>query len=148
MDESRRKFIGTCCAAGAVGLLSLAGLGCSKNDEGGNPAGPNGGTYDVNLDDYPQLAADNTAVHITGSPLGRAILLVHVTGETYRALDSRCTHNGCTVGATSPTLNCPCHGSRFRFDGTVAQGPAAAPLPTYPVTKNGSILTIDFGSPT
>jgi Rieske Fe-S protein len=41
-----------------------------------------------------------------------------------------CSHLGCSV-ALNPkekTLDCPCHGSIFRLDGSVLHGPAAYPL--------------------
>ena len=45
--------------------------------------------------------------------------------------DSTCPHRGCTVRAVAAgTINCFCHGSRFRItDGSVAGGPAQQPLP-------------------
>ncbi|MCS6912595.1 MAG: Rieske 2Fe-2S domain-containing protein [Myxococcota bacterium] len=49
----------------------------------------------------------------------------------------RCRHAGCPLrwNAGALTFDCPCHGSRFRFNGTVLQGPAVEPLLFRPMCR-------------
>jgi Rieske Fe-S protein len=66
--------------------------------------------------------------------------IVEAEGESFaawRAPDSElfavspvCTHMGCKVhwNSVETSWDCPCHGSRFRPDGTVIEGPALVPL--------------------
>lgn len=46
-----------------------------------------------------------------------------------RAYSARCTHFGCRIDrVVGDEAVCPCHGSRFRADGSAAVGPASRPL--------------------
>ncbi|RUM36292.1 MAG: hypothetical protein DSY58_05610 [Desulfobulbus sp.] len=56
-----------------------------------------------------------------------------------------CTHLGCRVHYLEDKhlIECPCHQSRFKTDGTLISGPARKNLPSYPVEtqtdENGQI---------
>lgn len=61
------------------------------------------------------------------------------------ALDTTCTHLGCTpnVLALEQKIKCPCHGSGFRFTGINFEGPAPRPLERYAVSvdpRDGQII--------
>ncbi|MDE3032473.1 MAG: ubiquinol-cytochrome c reductase iron-sulfur subunit [Acidobacteriota bacterium] len=57
-------------------------------------------------------------------------VLIHREGAgTPVVFSSRCTHLGCHLDRIQEAQAvCPCHGSRFHADGTVARGPATRPL--------------------
>lgn len=61
-------------------------------------------------------------------------------GVTFHCIGATCTHLGCTVQLVRSDraktgedyeFHCPCHGSRFREDGTNYAGPAPRPLDYY-----------------
>jgi Rieske Fe-S protein len=58
--------------------------------------------------------------------------------------DSTCPHQGCTVRAIAAgTINCFCHGSRFRItDGSVAGGPSQHPLPRRELIVRSGWITL------
>ncbi|MGA3210103.1 MAG: ubiquinol-cytochrome c reductase iron-sulfur subunit [Terriglobales bacterium] len=73
-------------------------------------------------DSYPP-----DSVHLDAAT---GIFLMRVP-EGFYALSAVCTHLGCMT-AWKPDLGiiaCPCHGSKFRTDGTKIEGPAPRPLP-------------------
>ncbi|HML04407.1 MAG TPA: FAD-dependent oxidoreductase [Methanobacterium sp.] len=56
-------------------------------------------------------------------------------GNIHR-LQAICTHRGCTLvwNTAEKTWDCPCHGSRFNYDGKVIHGPAINDLKNYSKT--------------
>jgi Rieske Fe-S protein len=70
-------------------------------------------------------------------------VLVLNLGGAVRALSGVCTHEGCELGwnPRQQLIRCPCHGSAFRPDGTVLNGPAVRPLEEFPVLlRRGKIV--------
>ena len=61
---------------------------------------------------------------------GRKLAVFKAEDGSVVALSPRCQHMGCTVDWNDGdrTWDCPCHGSRYAFDGTVIQGPAQKDL--------------------
>jgi Rieske Fe-S protein len=74
----------------------------------------------------------------------RKVVVTQPQPGTIKAFSAICTHQGCAVTAISGgTINCPCHGSRFKIaDGSVAGGPAPTPLPPVAVTVTGDAISL------
>jgi cytochrome b6-f complex iron-sulfur subunit len=63
------------------------------------------------------------------------------------AIYQKCVHLGCKVPwcATSQWFECPCHGSQYNRVGEKKGGPAPRGLDRFPVTVEGSKITVDTG---
>lgn len=114
---------------------------CSKEEDNGGDGGNGGTSITIDLTN-PTYSALNTA---GGSVIVQSIIVAN-TGTSYVAIDSVCTHQGCTIGYSLSANNfpCPCHGSVYSLTGSVVTGPATVALKSYPVSKSGDILTISL----
>ena len=107
-------------------------------------SGKNFGT--ANLDVAKNMKADKlitTPEEMNLEP-GTAIIAEHdgrrigifkdQKGKVY-AVKSGCTHLGCSLAWNEAELSwdCPCHGSRFTYDGKIIEGPALKSLKEYKV---------------
>lgn len=81
-------------------------------------------------------------VVIAGKALSASVLLAR-QDQNYTAVEMICTHRGCAVHLQRERLVCPCHGSEFKLNGEVTQGPAATPLRQYRVYEDGDNLRIE-----
>ena len=127
-------------AGGTVLFIPPALLSCSE--EGDVDTGGNNGNNDlkINMDESAYSALKNAGGFVVASE----IIIANSDGDNYVAVSSICTHNACTVGYSVQNNNfpCPCHGSVFNSNGSVANGPATQALKQYTVTKDGNVLTI------
>ncbi|MFE3491810.1 Rieske (2Fe-2S) protein [Streptomyces sp. NPDC059175] len=73
----------------------------------------------------------------------KVVVTQPVQGD-FKAFSAICTHQGCTVNeVANGTIDCPCHGSRFRItDGSVARGPAQRPLAPKRITVSGNEIRL------
>jgi Rieske Fe-S protein len=104
----------------------------SSSGEAATPAAPSGSQA---------LAATDQVPVGSGIIVDDVVLTQPVAGE-FKGFSNICTHTGCTLNEVADgTINCPCHGSKFNLDGTVARGPASRPLdPAAIVVEGNSIL--------
>jgi Rieske Fe-S protein len=69
---------------------------------------------------------------------------VRLTAEGWVARSLRCTHFGCTVqwSEDQGRYECPCHAGAFDAGGRPIAGPPVAPLPSFPVRREGGVLVV------
>ena len=78
--------------------------------------------------DLPALVSIPADVPM-GLSVVESLIVYRETEGAVRAYSARCTHLGCRIDRViDGEAVCPCHGSRYRADGSVAAGPASRPL--------------------
>lgn len=84
-------------------------------------------------EELPQQMGEGRIVVLGGQKRG---CYLHQDGELY-IVDAVCPHMGCELqfNAIEHTWDCPCHGSRFHYDGSLLEGPAADGLQRYELPK-------------
>lgn len=64
-----------------------------------------------------------------GLSVVESVIVHRAENGAIHAFSARCTHLGCHIDRiVDDEAACPCHGSRYRADGTVSAGPATRPL--------------------
>ncbi|MCF2536759.1 Rieske (2Fe-2S) protein [Streptomyces sp. FB2] len=129
-------------ATGTAGAAALA-VGCGDSGDGDSSTsvspGRSGGTPGQELtttDDVPvgggKIFSDEKVV-VTQPEEGQ-----------FKAFSAICTHQQCLVSTVSDgTINCPCHGSKFKItDGAVANPPATRPLPPKNIVVEGNSIRL------
>jgi len=148
----RRRVLRGAAALGVGGAAAgvLAACGNDARKDTAPPASAATSSPADQPSSSPGADGQQALVAVADVPVGGGVIVadpnVVVTQPeqgTLVAFGSICTHQGCPVAeVVDGAIVCACHGSRFAVaDGSVLQGPAAAPLPPQPVkVRGGSVF--------
>jgi nitrite reductase/ring-hydroxylating ferredoxin subunit len=95
----------------------------------------------VKLADHPNLAKVGGFVLIEDTPAGD-LLIIRSSDNEYTSLSPVCPHKQCKVEVMNPVLiQCPCHKSAYKIDGTLIHGPSKASLKKFATRVEGGVIT-------
>ncbi len=100
-----------------------------------------GGPQKLTPEELAKLARERAVITRLGSS---RVLVFEDPQQRLRALDARCTHEGCTVQYVpgDSVIWCACHNGRFDLDGRVLAGPPPRPLGAWSCARepDGSVV--------
>lgn len=142
----------TVLATGA-GALALGCVGCGAKDGGEAASEASAASTSTSASPAANEAADDgkALARTSDIPEGggkvfkkEKVVVTQPKKGDFKAFSAICTHQGCVVDRVADgTIDCPCHGSRFRVtDGSVAHGPAVRPLPQRSITVDGKSIRL------
>lgn len=134
----RREFMSWVGVGTLAASLPVALAACQSED---TPVRPDGFTAVGTVADLDQKGSLSRKNFGDG-----ALLVIRDPADPTQAiaLNPICTHKGCTTEwkADQGLLECPCHGAKFKTDGTVANGPAARPIGVYGAKIEGDTVLV------
>lgn len=142
--NARRRFVVLAAGVTAASALTGCGGGSSPSAPTATPTpAPAVPEVRVPLMDVGQTVT--ASVSLVGG-LSTPLAVTRLSATEVVAVSRICTHQGCTVALPATpggSLDCPCHGSRFRTNGQVLNGPAARPLGSFPARIVGNEVVVD-----
>jgi Rieske Fe-S protein len=143
VKTTRRVFVVTTGATVAGTFAGCGGGGSSPSSPSAAPtAPPISGEIRVPLMGIGETVT--ASANLVGG-LQTPLAVTRVSQTEVVAVSRICTHMSCTVNlptSSGGTLDCPCHGSRFRTTGQVVNGPAARALFQFPARIQGNEVII------
>lgn len=125
--------------AGVTAAALTLAAACSSNDSPSSAAPVPASPVASRAPAAPAGALVRTAdVPVGGGVIVGDTVVTQPTAGAFQGYSTTCTHAGCQVNKVDNGLiMCPCHGSEYHLDGTVARGPAPRPLDSHPVRVSG-----------
>ncbi|SFP99578.1 Rieske (2Fe-2S) protein [Actinomadura madurae] len=142
---TRRGLLIGAGLAGVAGLAAACG-GSGGDDDAGGSGGDSGGSGGGSGGSGGGALAAASEIPVGGGKVfedAKVVVCQPRQGE-FKAFSAACTHRGCSVGSVSGgTINCPCHGSKFKIDdGSVVAPPADKPLEEKKITVQGDQIML------
>jgi cytochrome b6-f complex iron-sulfur subunit len=131
----RREFISMFGMGAAAAACTYCLSGCTTNSD--LISAPTNVDFTVDV--------STSALKTPGGYLyNGGVVVAHLLDGTYAAVSQACTHAGTTViyDSANNRFYCPAHGSSFRTNGSVINGPAGSPLATYHTSLTGTSLRV------
>ena len=90
-----------------------------------------------------KVVAKTADVPVGSGVIVNDIVVTQPSAGVFKGFSAKCTHKGCMVDKVADgTIDCPCHGSKFNLDGTVAKGPADKPLAAENISVQGDSIVL------
>ena len=150
----RRTFLNWVGVGMLGSFLPVAIAACQTENNNSSTAKPDSVKIDTSIREdgfqalgtVEQLEEDGRILDRRNAPKPVMIFRHPDTNELV-AINSMCTHQGCTVqlNLESQELSCPCHGSKFALDGNVMSPPATKNLDIFEVKQEGNLLLVKVG---
>ena len=131
-----------------LGLVTAVLAACSTYGKKPEAAIESGTTTAAPSASGGSAPAAKVITKTTDVPVGSGVIVDEIvvtqpTAGVFKGFSATCTHKGCTVDKVADgTIDCPCHGSKFNLDGSVANGPAEKPLEAQAVTVQGDSIVL------
>jgi Rieske Fe-S protein len=144
----------TVIVGAGLGLIAAALAACTTYGKKSEASGDTATTTAAPATGAPATGAPgapapaNAITKTADVPVGSGVIIddivvTQASAGVFKGFSSTCTHAGCTVAEVADgTINCPCHGSKFNLDGTVANGPATKPLEAKTVSVQGDSIIL------
>jgi nitrite reductase/ring-hydroxylating ferredoxin subunit len=142
---SRQKVL----IGAGLGLITAVVAACStygKKNEGSSESSAT--TAAPSASGGTAAPAAKALAKTSDVPVGSGVIVGEIvvtqpSAGMFKGFSAKCTHKGCMVDKVADgTIDCPCHGSKFNLDGTVAKGPAQEPLESENISVQGDSIVL------
>ena len=149
----RRTFLGWVGVGTLASSLPLVIIACGNSQNEGTKASieseTNATAATATTDDFHMIGIsselENNGFLLNEDVAGKPVMVFRdPETEELIALNPKCPHQKCNVDLDTQQklLVCPCHDSRFTFDGKVVKAPARNPLDIYQVKQEEYLILV------